>query len=125
MWDFYLPDYNLLTRYSTVNEGGDHRVLTRQQLESEYADAGLAAQKSAIIHMNNRQPGDVVKGAGVIVDVLTRTGIGSGREIPVRLVLGSDALQGIRNKIKNTEMLLKEWEDIIVSTDFDDARRKV
>ncbi|KAI0810518.1 estradiol 17-beta-dehydrogenase [Xylaria sp. FL0064] len=108
-------------RTEVLNEGGGHRLLTREQLESEYAEAGLAAQKEAIIKMNNNQLGDVTKGARVIVDVLTQTGVSSGREIPVRLVLGSDALKGIRNKIRAREMLLRQWEDVIVSTDHDDA----
>ncbi|KAI0434539.1 estradiol 17-beta-dehydrogenase [Xylaria sp. FL1042] len=97
----------------------------RTELEGEYAGAGLAAQKEAITKMDNNQLGDVTKGASVIVDVLTQSGVGSGREIPVRLVLGSDALRGIRNKIKATEMLLKQWEDVIVSTDHDDAKQKI
>lgn len=67
----------------------------------------------------------MTKGAGAIVDMLTQTGVGSGREILVRLVLGSDAMKGIGNKIKATEMLLREWDDIIVSTDHDDAEQKV
>jgi hypothetical protein len=106
--------------HETVNAGGDHRICTEEQLETEYAAAGLAAQKAAIAQMDNNQLGDVTKGAHVIVDVLTRTGAGAGREIPLRLVLGSDALQGIRNKIESTERLLREWEDVIVSTDRDD-----
>ncbi|KAI1283624.1 estradiol 17-beta-dehydrogenase [Xylaria sp. FL0933] len=109
-------------RTEVLNEGGSHRLLMREQLESEYAEVGLAAQKEAIIKMNNNQLGDVTKGAKVIVDVLTQAGVGSGREIPLRLVLGSDALKGIRNKIKATEMLLRQWEDVIIRTDHDDAK---
>lgn len=71
--------------------------------------------------MDNNQLGDVNKGARVIVDVLTQTGVSLGREIPMRIVLGSDAMQAIRNKIIATGALLKEWEDVIVSTDHDDA----
>ncbi|KAI0420135.1 estradiol 17-beta-dehydrogenase [Xylaria grammica] len=112
-------------RTEVLNEGGGHRLVTREQLLAEYADAGLARQKELVVQMDNNQPGDVNKGARVIVDVLTRTGVASGREIPLRLVLGSDAMQGIKNKIKATEALLKEWEDVIVSTDHDDATLKV
>ncbi|KAI1423033.1 estradiol 17-beta-dehydrogenase [Xylaria sp. FL1777] len=112
-------------RTEILNEGGGHRILTREQLESEYTDAGLTAQKEALAHINNNQPGDVTKSASVIVDVLTQTGVGSGREIPLRLVLGNDALQVIRNKIKATEMLLMEWEDVIISTDHDDTEQKI
>ncbi|KAI0490929.1 estradiol 17-beta-dehydrogenase [Xylaria cf. heliscus] len=106
-------------RTEVLNGGGGHRLVTREQLLDEYKDAGLAEQKEAIIQMDDNQLGDVNKGARVIVDVLTQTGVGSGREIPVRLVLGSDAMQAIKNKINATHTLLKEWEDIIVSTDHD------
>lgn len=103
-----------------VNAGGDHRICTKEQLETEYAVVGLAAQKAAIVQMDNNQLGDVAKGARVIVYVLTRTGAGTGQEIPLRLVLGSDALLGIRKKLESTEKLLREWEDVIVSTDRGD-----
>ncbi|TGJ86008.1 hypothetical protein E0Z10_g2763 [Xylaria hypoxylon] len=112
-------------RTEVLNEGGGHRLVTKEQLLSDYTDSGLATQKDLIMHLDNNQLGDVKKGAGVIVDVLTQTGVTSGRNIPVRLVLGSDAIKAIRNKIKATETLLKEWEDVIVSTDRDDAAQKV
>ncbi|KAI0532671.1 estradiol 17-beta-dehydrogenase [Xylaria digitata] len=111
-------------RTQVLNEGGGHRIATREQLLSEYASAGLAAQKELIIRADNNQLGDVEKGARVIVDVLTQTGVALGREIPVRLILGSDAMRVIRNKIKATEALLKEWEDVIISTDHDDIVQK-
>ncbi|KAI0452242.1 estradiol 17-beta-dehydrogenase [Xylaria acuta] len=111
-------------RTEVLNGGGGHRLVTREQLLDEYADAGLVAQKAAIVQMDNNQLGDVNKGARVIVDVLTQTGVGLGREIPMRLVLGSDAMHAIRNKINATDALLKEWEDVIVSTDRDNAEQK-
>ncbi|KAF2969331.1 hypothetical protein GQX73_g4198 [Xylaria multiplex] len=107
-------------RTKVLNEGGGHRIATREQLISEYGCAGVAAQKELIMRADNNQLGDVEKGARVIVDVLTQTGVASGRGIPLRLVLGSDAMQAIRNKIKATEALLEEWGDVIISTDHDD-----
>lgn len=75
--------------------------------------------------MNNNQPGDVGKAARVIVDVMTQSGASLGKEISMRLVLGSGAMQGIRDEMRKTEALLKEWEDVIVSTDNADAKQQV
>lgn len=54
---------------------------------------------------NNHQPGDVKKGAKVMVDVLT------GQDIPLRLVLGSDAVEVIKRKCRSTLELLSQWEE--------------
>ncbi|GKT41785.1 putative oxidoreductase YxbG [Colletotrichum spaethianum] len=67
---------------------------------------------------NNNQPGDPIKGARVVVDVLTKSGAAEGREIPVRLLLGTDCLAGVRAKCKDTMALLDEWEPVSASTDF-------
>jgi len=67
---------------------------------------------------DNNQPGDVAKGAEVIVDVLTGTGVAEGKEIPLRLVLGSDCQTAIRGKLADTEKLLDEWKEISDSTDY-------
>jgi hypothetical protein len=65
---------------------------------------------------NGNQPGDVRKCARVIVDVLTKEGVAKGREVPVRLVLGSDCLDVVRAKCESTLKLVREWEDVTVST---------
>ncbi|KAI1754611.1 estradiol 17-beta-dehydrogenase [Xylaria castorea] len=78
------------------------------QLLDEYADDGLAAQKEALIHMDNDQLDDAKKGVRVIVDVLTQGSVGSEREIPMRLVLGGDEMQTIRNKDQLFDAVLKE-----------------
>ncbi|GAP84108.2 putative short chain dehydrogenase [Rosellinia necatrix] len=106
-------------RTEVLNEGGGHRLLTREQLLPEYEGAGLAAQKAAIARMDGSQPGDVGKGARAVVDVLTRSGAGLGREIPVRLVLGRDAVRGVGDKLRATEALLREWAGVSVGTDRD------
>jgi hypothetical protein len=68
---------------------------------------------------DDNQPGDVKKGTKVIVDILTGTGVGEGREVPVRIVLGSDADVYIRSKCEETLELLNEWKDVTVSTDHE------
>ena len=66
---------------------------------------------------DNKQPGDIKKGVRVMLDVLTGA---SGKEIPMRLVLGSDAYSMIREKCESTIKGLDEWKDLSVSTDLDE-----
>ncbi|WZH42005.1 Ketoreductase [Fusarium acuminatum] len=68
---------------------------------------------------DNNQPGDVKKGSKVIVEILTGTGVGKGRNVPVRIMLGSDADAYIRKKCEETLGLLDEWKEVVVSTDLE------
>ncbi|KAH9995204.1 NAD(P)-binding protein [Xylariaceae sp. FL0662B] len=112
-------------RTGFLNPGGGNRLFAANQMLDAYADTPLRAVKDRLNVVDNAQPGDVAKGAKVIVDVLTQTGVAQGRgDIPMRLVLGRDAMQVIRDKMESTDRLLKEWEDIVVSTDHDDVRQQ-
>ena len=66
---------------------------------------------------NGKQPGDIKKGAKVIVDVLTEA---NGKEVPTRLVIGQDSWNRIREKCESTLKLLDEQKEISFSTDLDD-----
>ncbi|KAI0133038.1 NAD(P)-binding protein [Hypoxylon sp. NC0597] len=110
-------------RTGFLNPGGGNRIIAANPLTEEYKDSVVSGVKARLDMVDNNQPGDVNKGAKVIVDILTQTGVGEGREIPMRIVLGRDVLEVIRNKIRSTEALLKEWEDVIVSTDHDDVQK--
>ncbi|KAL6413351.1 hypothetical protein AUP68_02860 [Ilyonectria robusta] len=105
-------------RTGFLNAG--RRVGTERRLGDVYGK--VEEVRAFLDEKNNSQLGDVEKGARVTVDVLTGTGVGEGRKIPVRLVLGSDSFNVIRGKCESTLKLLKEWEDIIVSTDHDDMK---
>jgi NAD(P)-dependent dehydrogenase (short-subunit alcohol dehydrogenase family) len=96
-------------------ESGDHRVKTGRQLGA-YHGTEAARMRGAMDAYNGNQPGDVHKCARVIVDVLTKEGVAKGREVPVRLVLGSDCLDVVRAKCESTLKLVREWEDVTVST---------
>ena len=41
---------------------------------------------------------------------------------PMRLVLGEDALEAIREKIQSFQQELEEWEEVTLNTSFDDAK---
>jgi NAD(P)-dependent dehydrogenase (short-subunit alcohol dehydrogenase family) len=82
---------------------------------------GTAARKTAegLEAYNNNQPGDIKKGAKVMVEVLTSSGVAAGREVPLRLALGSDAYEVVTGKCWQTISLLEEWKDITTTTDHD------
>ncbi|KAK5938311.1 hypothetical protein PMZ80_009281 [Knufia obscura] len=80
---------------------------------------GTAARKMAEMMdaYDNHQPGDIKKGAKVMVDVL------SGDNVPLRLPLGSDCYAMMKEKCEETLKLLEEWKDVITSTDHDDTKQ--
>jgi short-subunit dehydrogenase len=69
--------------------------------------------------INKKQPGDPLKLAKVIVDVVKQENLANNKNIPERLPIGSDAYHIIKNKCEETLKLLEEWKEIIKSTDFD------
>lgn len=68
---------------------------------------------------NGRQPGDIRKGVRILVDVLSHSGSAEGREIPPRLILGSDAYHDIQEKCYTVLSLLDEWKEVTTATDFE------
>ncbi|KAI1655635.1 NAD(P)-binding protein [Daldinia decipiens] len=110
-------------RTAILNDAGSNRIRAARPLTEEYRNTPVNETRNQFNICDNHQPGDVLKGAKVIVDVLTQTGVAEGKKIPLRLVLGRDAFESIKDKIHSTEVLIKEWEDIIVSTDHDDVKQ--
>ncbi|KAI6366725.1 hypothetical protein MCOR25_005091 [Pyricularia grisea] len=108
------------TEILNTASGKSRRVQASEPKTDVYGeDTAVGKYKAALEAYNNKQPGDVVKGAKVTVDVLTKTGVAEGKEIPPRLVLGSDVVDVIRKKCQDTLKLLEEWEDIAKSTDYE------
>ncbi|KAF3044557.1 hypothetical protein E8E11_005580 [Didymella keratinophila] len=85
----------------------------------EYDETAVGQVRARLDQVDNNQPGDVVKGARVIVDILTKTGAAEGKEVPLRVVLGSDCSSGIREKIEETVKLLDEWDHITTMTNHE------
>jgi NAD(P)-dependent dehydrogenase (short-subunit alcohol dehydrogenase family) len=83
-------------------------------------DATIVGQvRKTLDATDNNQPGDVLKGSKVLVDILTRSGVAEGKDVPVRVALGSDSPPYIRNKLRATEELLSEWDAITTNTDHE------
>ncbi|KAK4205203.1 hypothetical protein QBC40DRAFT_162928 [Triangularia verruculosa] len=95
------------TRTPFLAEGGGHRAKAKRM--ERYDVLGFREGLNAY---NGQQPGDVDRCAVAMVDVLTGTGMAEGKEIPVRLVLGSDCVEVVRNKCESTLKLVDEWETV-------------
>ncbi|OBT44288.1 hypothetical protein VE00_05880 [Pseudogymnoascus sp. WSF 3629] len=76
--------------------------------------------RDMLVKVNRNQPGDPVNGAAVIIEVLTLTGRASGKKLPLRLALGSDAVKVIAGVQARQAKELEEWADIVKTTDHED-----
>ncbi|KAI8941176.1 hypothetical protein NX059_002413 [Plenodomus lindquistii] len=81
--------------------------------------AGVDGTHAGLEAYNHNQPGDPQKGAKLIVEALTGTGRCEGRELPVRLSLGSDAYQFVSGQIDRYKKELESWKDLTTTTDCD------
>lgn len=84
-----------------------------------YDDTLVGQLRAGLSTMHDKQPGDAAKGSKVLIDILTHTGVAEGKDVPVRIALGSDAPPAIRGKLRATEALLSEWDAITTTTDHE------
>ncbi|KID84844.1 NAD(P)-binding domain protein [Metarhizium guizhouense ARSEF 977] len=105
-------------RTSFLNAGVMVNAQKRIEVYNDEATPTGQTRKKLLV-VDNNQPGDVVKGCKVIVDVLTGTGLAHGKDLPVRVVLGPDCERVIRDKCSQSLGILDEWKDAIRSTDHD------
>ena len=76
-------------------------------------------QREYFANEDSNQPGDPKKFAQVVIDLVHKEGPFKDKEIELRLPLGNDAFDEISQKLAKTTTLLKDWEDVIRSTDHD------
>ncbi|KAI5795232.1 hypothetical protein EDC01DRAFT_745730 [Geopyxis carbonaria] len=70
---------------------------------------------------DGKQPGDVEKGARMVVEVLAGRGRARGRGLPLRLCMGSDAVRMVGEAIERQRRELEEWREMAGETDHDDV----
>lgn len=68
--------------------------------------------RGALAQFNGQQPGDPVKAAQAMIQVV------EAQEPPLRLPLGADAVGAIRQKIEQQLQELSRWETLSTSTNF-------
>ena len=65
-------------------------------------------------------PSDLSKISHVIIDAVRGEGVFTDRELPVRIVLGQDSLDVIKQKYIEQLQLIKDWEDVTLSVKKED-----
>lgn len=90
-----------------------------EQWSQDYRENIVGQTRAVYESPQTKLPGDVEKGCKVIVDILAKEG---GKEIPPRIVLGSDAHGLILAKCNDTKALLEDWKDVIYSTDYPEGQ---
>ncbi|KAI1181626.1 hypothetical protein F5B17DRAFT_424443 [Nemania serpens] len=82
-----------------------------------------AKADQAFLDFHDTQLGDPVKGAEVLYDVITSSGIAAGRELPGFLPLGSDASTIIAKAAKATIDDVEKWADVAAQSDYPEGQR--
>ena len=103
------------TRTNFLSSG--HKTMAANRIAD--LAAGVDGTYAGLEAYNHNQPGDPQKGAKLIVEALTGTGRCEGRELPVRLSLGSDAYQFVSGHIDRYKKELESWKDLTTTTDCD------
>lgn len=67
---------------------------------------------------DGNQPGDPRKAVDIVVDLVHGDGVAVGKSWPLRLPLGPDGLQAVRENSRNKLALCDEWESIVGATNF-------
>lgn len=87
----------------------------QEQRIADYDDGPAGQMRATAGERNHDQPGDPVKAAKAIIDVVE-----SGQP-PVRLLLGKDTVRVVEGKIAHVQQELAQWRTVAESTDFDDV----
>lgn len=102
--DLLKPDANL------AKTAADSRL-------SDYAETNKNAD-DAFVNFHGAQLGNPVKGAQIMFDVITSSGVAAGRELPGFLPLGSDAVAEITKTARGTIADVEAWADVAAQSDY-------
>lgn len=86
-------------------------------LSEPYKGTSAEHTLNVLRNMDGKQAGDPVKAAERIYEVVTCRGMAEGRTPNLRLPLGSDCLQVVREKLERVRQNFEQFEDIAASTD--------
>ncbi|KAJ5527820.1 hypothetical protein N7513_011979 [Penicillium frequentans] len=83
----------------------------------DYDGSKTRATEAQIGQLDQNQPGDVHKGVKVMVDIILGTGVAEGKNLPGRLIIGSDAYGMIKSVCNNHVNRFDRWKSVITQTD--------
>ena len=95
----------------------DSNRKTKASSITDYANLSLA-KTTGLSEEDQQQPGDPVKLAEIILDLVRGEGIAEDRAVPFRLPLGVDCYDDIKAKCEETLGVLEAWKTVIRSTDY-------
>ncbi|KAK7919957.1 hypothetical protein PG985_007979 [Apiospora marii] len=93
--------------------GNINYVPTRNSDFGEYNAAVRAGVESQL----GKEPGDPDKAVNIMIDLVNGTGVAAGKEVPLRVPLGSDGWGRIKAKCENMLVTCQAWEEVAKSTD--------
>ncbi|UPL01388.1 hypothetical protein LCI18_012322 [Fusarium solani-melongenae] len=109
-----------------IVEPGQFRteLLSSRNLKNELSKIPDYAQRAKdfdeyLASKNGHQTGDTEKAVAVVLDLVRGEGVSKGREMPLRIALGPDGYEVVKNKCVETLKILEDWKDVSCSTDFD------
>ncbi len=97
------PGYFGTQVFSNINH-----VPTRMETYAQF-NAGVRAFEAGLV---GNEPGDPVKGVRLMIELIKGTGVAEGREVPLRMPIGSDSFAPIKQKCEDTLKLIEEWGHI-------------
>lgn len=89
-----------------------------QNAVPEYAELNRLVREGCAA-VNGNQPGDPTKACKLIVEAVRGEGRCAGKQIPLRLPIGSDAFQCLRDNAAEKTRVCDEWEGITSETNVD------
>ncbi|RFU80189.1 short-chain dehydrogenase reductase sdr [Trichoderma arundinaceum] len=104
-------------RTELLKQDGNFRTSNGSDGIADYREVSEETRRN-IASESNKQPGDPVKGAQIIYDVVTSSGVAKDKEMPSFLPLGRDAIEEISLAAQSAIDVCQEWKDIACSTDF-------
>lgn len=83
---------------------------------ADYAqfNEGVRAAEAGLV---GSEPGDARKAVERMIEIVKGLGMASGKDIPLRVPLGTDTWQRIKAKCEETLKICNEWEKVAKSTD--------
>jgi NAD(P)-dependent dehydrogenase (short-subunit alcohol dehydrogenase family) len=98
---------------------GSKNMKGPSQRIKDYDDSKTRRREVQVGQLDQNQPGDVLKGVQVMVDVILGTGVAEGKNLPGRLIIGSDAYEIVTSLCKNHVETFDQWKSIITQTDYE------
>ncbi|KAI1412837.1 NAD(P)-binding protein [Hypoxylon sp. FL1857] len=80
-----------------------------------------AGAKAHVAGVLNNEPGDPGKAVDRMIELVKGTGMAAGKNVPLRVPLGSDGWNKVKTKCEETLKICEEWAELAKSTDVTPA----